>query len=293
MPYPAVPGRRLAWHLADSGVAAVTYLTSDGIPVTATQGQRGMANNESGTAGNRWPGLNTGSGEQMAWALHFPTPVDLVGYFIQFNSGGSALTNNLQVSSNTTNGIDGTWNNVATIAHTASPNFADYRSNIVSASQSSISGIRLRASNLSASLSTHGLFRFHFYVAVDDSPREALDFIDPNTGDAFDLDRDYGDIPRNSAEDRTFIVRNLSATHVATDVTLGRGSLIGDSHTWYSFREAATTDPWETTLNIGTLGPEEDSPEIAIRRETPGNSTATLHAAYITADADWTPIGSS
>lgn len=276
--YPDVPSWRMAWdrdgsqaYKIDPGFAAITQLTS---------GQMQNLNDESALD------LFQLSGQNSYLMIWFPEARDLDGYFFEsYSQSYGHLSASVEVSTNTTNGIDGTWTQIRASGPNPGVTIPGYRSNIVSATQLGIRAIRFKANLISGQHGFHTIHLFGEPIPGANPNRLALwhPTLDERIPPAY---LDWGDTPRSSSEDRTFRVRNLSSTLTANSVRVAMETLT----------DASPSVPAQHTLsyaggsflaqvNIGSLAPGATSGLVTFRRITPSNAQLGLWAFRVFSEA--------
>lgn len=283
--YPNVPSWRLAYdrdgtqgYVISGDLQTVTQLTS---------AQMKALNDESATSQVQ-SALN---GYMMFW---FPETRDLDGYFFRFAWGsGQNPSFGVEVSANTTNGVDGTWTSIRAYGAVTSENgltSPDYRSNIASITALGIRAVRFRAWVQYIS-EGQWVQTVHLYG-------EPIPGANPNRLTLWHptLDQrivpahfDWGDVPRSSSADKQFRVKNLSSTltansirvaqEILTDVSAGNPSVPGQ----HSLSTDGST--FLAQVNVGNLAPGAISGVVTLRRNTPSNAQLGLWAHRVFAEA--------
>lgn len=261
--YPDAPSRRMAWD--DDGTIAMWGTLSSYVGLTAfTSPQMQDLNDEDDVL------VLSTSGERYIVYL-FPELREFDGFF--WRQHFFSVTP--QKSTNTTNGVDGTWTNLTSLTNTGADVRPDYRNVIQSYAESGIRGFRHAAST---SGGFHGMKASHIYgeIAPGQTPDRLL-FVDTGTNLEFNLPIDYGDTPRGSATDRTFKLRNNSGSLTASTIQITAESLYLSSGNWFTFSEGGA---FQATLALASsIGSGADSPTITARRDIPDSETLSLHAA--------------
>jgi hypothetical protein len=222
----------------------------------------------------------------------FPELRDLAGYFMQNNDntgrGASGGWNSIQVSTDTTNGLDGTWTTIATNvligqSNTTSP---QYRTGITTTSQLGIKAIK-------GNINTGGnLTALHLYGSITSGQNpNRLALWHPTldqqlTGAYFD----WGDAKQGTSATNTFRVKNLSTTLTANTITLSLSALTDTSPTTVSQHTlSADGTTFASTASAGTLAPGTISGVMYVRRSLSNSATLSLWALRISAVASsWT-----
>ena len=292
MPYPTVPGRRIAWD--DDGTVAVLVSQNSTVPGQAagivpavpfaamSTPTKQSANSEDSDVAVSLIGGGTGNNLKMVACLIFPELRDIDGYYINKDGTSSSW---LYSAPDTTNGRDGTWSPVGSQIISAVTTFEAYRESINSAALTGVRGISFGAAG-SGTGSGAFLRRLHYYgeIAAGETPDRLL-FMDETTGLEFAVDMDYGDIARGSARDFEMRLKNNSMA-AGNNVTINSipinvEALFGDSPAWYTFSIGG--DAFQSTKNISSLAPEASSSLIVVRQVIDVNAVLGLHAARIQA----------
>lgn len=281
--YPDVPSWRMAYDRDGSQGYAISADLQTITPLTTTQMK--SLNDESSVD---IVGFERG-GYCLIW---FPEVRDLDGYFYRAYGQVAGVQVGIETSTNTTNGVDGTWSVVRAYgdALNSSAVSPDYRSGITSATVFGIRAVRVRVTSGNGG---SGLFALHLYG-------EPIPGANPNRLEVWHptLDQrtipshfDWGDSPRSSSADKSFRIKNLSSVQTAnsiriaqeilTDAAVGQPSVVGQ-HT-LSADGGGTFLP---QVNIGTLAPGTISSVVTVRRNTPSNAQLGVWAPRIFAEAN-------
>lgn len=270
--YPDVPSRRFGYD-ADGSVLTVRNLTTGTAIVEATPAQRAEFNDEDHTIVGSFASGNAFH----PVALIFPELREFDGLFVFWAIPPGDRVQEVEVSSDTTNGVDGTW--TTEIAdYTDAASFGTtvpdtYRTKITSAAASNVRAVRVMtgADNFSPRA---------LHVYGDITPGETPDrllFIDEATGLEFTASRDYGDIPRGGSEDVTWRIKNNSASLTASTIQYTTEALYLASGAWYTHTLPGGST-YQSSRQVASLAPATTSGLITTRRITPGDETLGLHA---------------
>lgn len=280
--YPDVPGYRMA---IDRDGSTVVFISSTNIITQLTPAQVTASVNEGTDAY-----VLSSSGGQLV--VIFPELRDLVGYFMQNNDntsrGASGGWNSIQVSTDTTNGLDGTWTTIATNVLIGQNNTTvpQYRTGITTTSQLGIKAIK-------GNINTGGnLTALHLYgsIASGQNPnRLALwhPTLDQQITAAY---FDWGDVKQGTSATTTFRVKNLSSTLTANSITLSLSALTDTSPTNVSQHTLSSDGiTFSATASAGTLAPGTISGVMSLRRSLSNSAALSLWALRVTAVAgSWT-----
>lgn len=257
--YPDAPGPRMAYDL--DGSAAVDIALSGTVnPLSAASMQ--VLNNEASDYYTPLDGV----------AILFPQARDIAGVLAatRYESGV------IQVSTDTTTGIDGTWSTIGTA--TSSSYAEQYRPVTVVAAVSSVLGVRV--------MSGTRIYRIHIYGSPSaTSDRLAMwhpTLDEPVSGAYFD----WGDVSQNTSGTRTFRVKNLSATLTASTITLSTSTLTDSTPSILPQHTLATDGvTFGATATIASLAPGAISAPVTLQRLSPANAQLGLWALRMQATA--------
>jgi hypothetical protein len=266
----------------DRDGSTIAYINTSNVITTLTAAQVAVLNNENADSYN----ING------SIVVIFPELRDLTGYFMQSNDttrrGASGGWTSIQVSSDTTNGLDGTWTTIATnvLIGQAPLTIPDYRTSITTTSQTGIKAIKGYA------YSSSDITTIHLYgnITAGQNPdrlvlwHPTLD--QPLNGAYFD----WGDVPQGTSASRTFRVKNLSSTKTANNVQLSLSALSNSNPTMTS-QHALSSDGtnFAATASAGTLAPGATSGTMTLRRTISNSAALSLWALRISAvAASWT-----
>jgi hypothetical protein len=213
----------------------------------------------------------------------FPELRDLDGYFINRYSGGAVSAG--EVSTNTTNGLDGTWTAITATSSSGLSIVPAWRNSITSSTALAIRAVRWTFTNAT---STSLFSAIHLYG--EPAPGENLNRLElwhPTLNEKLPpAYLDWGDVPRSSSADRTFRVKNLSASQtagsvrVAMDVLTDANPSVPAQHT-LSYGGGS----FLAQVTIGDLSPGAISGPVTIRRVTPSNAALSLWAFRVFAES--------
>lgn len=275
--YDDAPSMRMAYD--DDG--CVMLMRASLLPPTQRNAsQAAEANDEDNVSANA--DLNLG-GDTWHIILIFPELREVDGFFAAAFITAPATFGAFQSSVNTTNGVDGTWaTEIANVADltTAYPN--NYRNEIISLAANAKRAVRLEKTDGGSS----SFAAYHVYGTI--SPGETPDrllFIDELTGLEFALPKDYGDVPRGSARDFEWRLKNNSAV-AGNNLTINTiqftaESLYLNSGGWYT--HSVGGDAFAGTKSITSLAPAASSALIVTRQIIPAAEVLGPHVARIQA----------
>lgn len=252
--YPAYPARRFGYEADGSTVATID--ASNVITDLTTE--------ESARLNNEGEDFITLTGADSRIVVIFADLRDISHLFIAAATSG--LDPTIETSTDTSDGVNGTWTTVApdpmTMALTVSPN---YREDIITLGvlQNAVRAIRLTKT----SAGSHNVTAFHLFGSVDagESP-DMLALWSPASDVPLALSTlDLGDVARNQMIEIPFRVKNLSTAKTAENVLVSATapsdptpSMLGQLTFIFGGDEGSV-------LNIGTLGTGDVSGVVTLR----------------------------
>lgn len=269
--YPDAPAPKMQYDL--DGTSAF-YSTSGGAPVVA-DGDRATWNDETSQNGNM-------VGLRQYVGLIFPELRDIIAYgFRQQMTNG--VVHNVQTSTDTTNGIDGTWTTRETISGQAfsagTPSFRTtyYGPGGIAAGAVPFNGvkaIRFVNTNMGNNNGNATPGDLHLYGNITSGQSlDRLRIWHPTldqelTAAGFD----FGDFGRGGTIDRTFRVKNNSSSLTASSIVLSTGALTDTSPTVLSQQSISQGGAFAATQNIGNLAPSAVSAVCTLRIASTGST---------------------
>lgn len=284
--YPDVPSWRMAYDV--DGSQMYSWLDS-GVITQRSPAEMVTLNNETNDSA-----ISFGTSTAGYIGIIFPELRDLDGFFFSTDSHvGNTFMSLVEVSDDTTNGIDGTWSTYM------SGDLTDYgftpskaRNNIRSATALGIKAVRFRRTQGSQIGGSTSSIHLYGEPSPGENPQR-LEIWHPTEDRRLGAaDLDWGDVPRNSSEIREFRVKNMHPTLTANSVRVAM-SILTDTTPSVVGQQSISKDGGSTwgaqqTLT-NPLGPEEISPVLHIRRQTPANAALSLWWYRVFADcSSWT-----
>lgn len=286
------------------GTIVVVYDASTDTVTTLPQATLQKINSEgvsypASTNGYSLPGFGyTNSPSFMSFV--FPERRDVVAYFfgIMGFSGYAdfSTVNGIQTSTNTTNGVNGTWSLLSTSVAASYSVVPDYRTP-TTISALNIKAIRFNKATLSQgalqNLYDTDIYACHLY-GNNTNPSDKVEFWKPST-DAIlaPADLDFGEIRRETVTTKTFRIKNVSSTLTANSVTItastnattsGASTVVGE----YQFSlDGGTT--YASSRTIASIAPGAISAVVTVKRTTTATSLLSAQTVRINAIAtSWT-----
>lgn len=287
--YPDYIDNRMAYHL--DGTVGLVWRTGGGPPVVTNLS---TINDESddylsvqSTAGY------TSDNPDYYVALIFPEARDLSGFFMSLEYSGSSTgggTPECMTSTDTTNGVDGTWTAISgTTWQQGAPysNPDHWRKTVGLTDHTDATGIkairwRRWASGTSRTINWD-IKSLHLYGKIAGTTRR-LELWHPTLDQRLGAAGfDWGDIPRASAATTTFRVKNRSATETANGVNV---SIVSSTDSSLSaVMDLSTGSGYATTQSVGNLAPGAISTQITLRGTMGISQPLGTSAAIVKAQA--------
>ena len=250
-------------------------------------------------------GTNDGA---MAVCIYFPEQRTIEGlYWYQTKNIRNSFPHSIaeiEYSSDTTNGIDGTWTNgLATLSDSNGDVIGvysgisvsnSYRSQINAVNWSNVRAIRWFSAGGGDLLPPAIILsNFHVYgtIPLTQSP-DRLIAIDNDTGLEYDMNQDWGDVPRGVTLDKEIKLRNNSSTLDASNITITFEDINpapgGTSNTWHTIKEAGGA--FGASLSYtGSILAGADSNLITVRLTIADDEDISLQEARMQINvATWT-----
>lgn len=289
--YPDVPAPRMAYDRDGTQVLHVNFSVASSTALAASTIQ--SLNGESNTGYQ----VATDDSTSRAIVFIFPQLRDISAYMVRLQET-PATVGALERSTNTTNGIDGTWTSVVSpwSSQTTTSNLV-LRNNITTQSILGVKALRFRGNTSSDSNREFRIFNIHLYGGIASGETvdrlrmwhptldEPLD--DLNAADGAYLD--WAEVTRGTTADRTFRIKNNSSSltansiSVATQASTDANPALGPQFTY------SDGGSFATSITITSLPPGAISNVITVRRTTPTNATLALWWLRTVAEAgSWT-----
>ena len=273
--YPDPPGSRIAY---DSDGTLLFTLDSTLSNATPLANSANVALNDDSSTGT----VGVANGQYILFL--FPQPMDLTHWATWFDRPGE--WSEPVVSTNTTNGMDGTWTAIS--FPTSSSSKATLRSNILAITANNVVALRFRhVDNWGPAIFVVHLFgkpsnlsnRLELWHPSLDQPLS-------DTPAFFD----YGNVMRNSAPiTKSFRIKNLSTTLSANTITVGCEALTDATPTFVSQTQFSYDgSSYANTATISTLAPNTVSDVASVKLTTTASTSLGLWSQRYYAEAsDW------
>lgn len=274
--YSSYPDHRMAYHLDGTQV----YKIDNANNITQLNStQIGYLNDESGSTTYPVP-------EDGSIAFIFPELRDLTNYFI--GRQGDTYNGNpreIKVSTNTTNGVDGTWTNVVAPYFTVSdPIVPNYRTT----NASSASGIKAVRIYNGPYLGNFNFGAIHLFGSLSSGEvPNRLELWHPTLNQRVSgAHFDFGDTTRGQTTDISFRVKNVSSTQTASSILVQRATLTDSSPTSIgNYTLSLNGGSFASTQTISSLSPGSISSTLTLRQTNPSNAAVGVWAGYVSAVA--------
>ncbi len=267
--YTDAPNRRVAW---DDDGSLLLWLGNGQPMVERDATVREIVNNETNAAAA--VSVDNVVGDII---IIFPELREFNGFFFS-KIGTPATYGALDTSTDTTNGVDGTW--VERDANFPDPILVTpdvWRTSITSHAVSNVRGIRMHktGTNNGDDFSVRAI---HIYgeISASETPDRLL-WIDNDDDLEFSKPQDYGDVPRGSASDHVVYLTNNSASLAANTVLVTAEDFHLGAAAWYTFDDGTGFAATKTLAS--SIAATADSPDITIRRIIPDAEVLGLHEA--------------
>lgn len=277
--YPDVPGPRMAYHLDGS----LVFTNNTDFNNTSDEQDSAIVTdlNDEGTAGVLTANL-------IGVGIIFPELRDIAGICITTLAipGGGPL----EWSSDTTNGVDGTWSAAVNPFPASRPSPVAMREQITALSLNGVRALRFAT----GADNDNELVGIHIYGQIANAELDQRLRLwhptndAPLTGAYFD----WGDIARGSTDTLDFRVKNWSTVMTATDVVVGLShpSDATPSLATQTALSTASSATEENSKNLGSLAPEAISEVITLHRSQASDAALSLWWSLITAaPSHWDP----
>lgn len=283
--YPDVPAPRMAYDI-DGTVGFRLSAVRSGTVTALSNANLITWNDETTSTITVGPASSSNS-----FGLIFPQLRDIVGFLYWTGVGNSTF----DVSSDTTNGVDGTWSSPATLTNLATAGGAPQtlRTNILTVSWTGVKAVR--ETHAHGGSPTSSIWHIYGTISSGETPDrlrmwhptldEPLD--DNTTADGAHLD--WAEVTQGTTADKTFRIKNESATltansiDITTEVLTDASPAIGPQITY------SDGGAFATTLNIGNLSPGTLSSVITVRRTTSSSAALSVWWWRTVAEAgSWT-----
>lgn len=275
--YPDYPSWRMAWDR--DGTTMYRMSPSTMTPVDVPPSDMAKLNNE---------GPDFVDFENQYALIIFPELRDLDGIFVQHTENSSSRT--LQVSADTTNGVDGVWTTVTPDAfHFTGPVKPNYRLQILSETVLAIRALRFLVGP-NDFFSDGRIESIHLYgEPAPGQNLKRLEIWHPTLDERVPPGYfDWGDTPRGSTDDRQFRVKNLSPTMTANSIRVYLDALTDTVPSVPGQHLISQGGSYLAQQNIGSLAPDSISTPLTMRRITASNATLSVWDFRLIAESqDW------
>lgn len=287
--YPDYIDNRMAYHL--DGTVGLAWRTGGGPPSVVNLS---TINDESdGYLSVQDAAGYTSDNPDYYVALIFPEARDLSGFFMSLEYSGSSTgggTPECATSTDTTNGVDGTWTAISgTTWQQGAPysNPDHWRKTVGLTDHNDATGIKaIRWRRWAAGTSrtiNWDIKSLHLYGKIAGTTRR-LELWHPTLDQRLGAAGfDWGNIPRASTATATFRVKNRSTTETANGVNI---SILGStSATLSSVLDLSVGSGYAATQSVGNLAPGGISSQITLRGTMGISQPLGVSAAVVKAQA--------
>lgn len=226
------------------------------------------------------------------FALIFPEPMNIKAAWATSQLNFSNQAREIMVSPNTTNGVDGTWTTTWANGsgwHQGADKVLVRSPKTPSPAADNIVGMRFQF--FQQGYENIDLKTIHIYGEPVNST-DRLTIWHPSS----DLKAtagyfDWGNVPRNSSQDKVFRIKNTDDIYTANDinVTLSAPTDTTPSVMGQHLLQKESAPGFAASINIPSLAPGQISEVLTLRRVTPTNAVMSLWTLRMIAHANsWT-----
>jgi hypothetical protein len=284
--YSSYSDYRMAYHLDGTvlvrGATTGTPKTPSTLTDTVTSGGALTSLNDQNIGGTYW-----NSNQTDGWiGMVFPQLRDITGMFLNCYDSS---TKRVQYSTDTTNGLDGTWSTLV-----AARNWSldtNYRTNIYSVSQTGVKGLRIPDLGSGGSRNDYvGSWHVFGKLASGQTPSR-LDLWHPTSNARVSSSHfDLGDKPRSTTTDISFRVKNQSSTLTSNSIVVSVETLTDLAPTAIgNYTINLNGGSFASSQTITSLAPNAISNILTLRFTNPSDAALSLWAGTVKALAtSWT-----
>jgi hypothetical protein len=278
--YPDPPGNRLAYD-KDGTLGYHREYTPATDVLGSPVNEAGLKNmNDDGASTSHSPGSGRRYG---VWWLIFPAPRDISHVHLSMAATGSSF----EWSSDTTNGVDGTWTAV-TVANRANDRVSIRTLWNATPTILGARGVRAICSNNPSGTATH-MYTLHLYGKPSAAVADRLVFWHPTLDQPLrdtPAHLDWGNRPRGTSQTRQFRIKNVSPTLTANSITVGFETLTDATPslvTQHQFRYNAGS--YATTATLASLAPGAVSAIFDVQQNLDAGAATSLWSGRVYANA--------
>ncbi len=292
--FPDALGVKFAYDV-DGSVGFV--VNSVGVITLATASQLINGNDETlAASASEWPGV----AGVCKMGVIFPQLRDLAGYMMGIwnvsgtGAGGTprddvgTSTFAIETSADTTNGNDGVWTNRGTPTRPAaytSVMRTTHRTGVTTLAVSGIKAVRFAMNYQFGPIPEWSMVHFYGTIPAASTPDRLTLWhptLDQELGAA---GLDFGDVLRSTTTDKTFRVKNRSATLTANVITLAMAAPTDTTPTYLSQYTISTGGAFASTGTIATLAPGAISAVCTLRLITTASAGLSTWRQRLSATA--------
>jgi hypothetical protein len=278
--YPDVPAARMPYDIDNTQVVKIS---ETGVITALSGAQMLTLNNES----NDEQQIGTGGNGSYYLAFIFPELRDLAAYYVNGGVSFVAAAANLETSTDTTNGQDGTWTSrdSAFDYSTSSLYGVDARNSITTLSVTGIKAMRFKVT-VSNTPSYFAFREIHLYgtIAAGQTP-DRLRFWHPTIDQPLSDTPawlDFAEVGQNTTVTKQIRVKNNSSTQTAQGVSLSFSIPTNASPTLVGQLLLSTDNvTYGATASLGNLTAGTISSVVYVRKATSSTAQLGLDTARI------------
>lgn len=214
--------------------------------------------------------------------LLFPFKIDITHLHISGYRIGTT-----QWSSDTTNGIDGTWTGLSVPIYGASN--ASARQNIYPISLPACRAFWMYQDPAASQYTYIQAVHVYGTPTAGQNP-DRIELWHPTLDQRVPPAHfDWGDVPRTTSGDKTFRIKNLSDVLTVNNIVVTAETYTDSSPSYAATHLFSTGGSFTASITIPTLAPGQISSVLTVRKATPSNAQLSLWTAKILATpTSWT-----
>jgi hypothetical protein len=280
--YPDAPGRKM--NVYSDGTMVLQSSVSSGTPRKASGVMSDISN--SATLLTLLDHNNVSDfeapngGEDYPLVYIFPELRDIDGtFFSGYSTSGGYY---LGTSTDTTNGLDGSWTTQTTTRTVFAPNvfvIPGYRDDVYEWTASAVRALQWVAEDQSANAFGIRAAEIFGEIASGETPDRII-LLDDDTGLEVSIPQDWGDRPRGTARDKLLRLKNNSGSLTASTIDVGRGrteTITTDASSWIELDNGAG---FGSTFQVSSLT-SGSTDTFTVRQVIPDAAIPGLYETWI------------
>lgn len=268
MPYPTLPDRAIPYHMDGTVIKAISL--SSGTMKNYSASEMEELNDQDYTDVE----ASRGDVNDERTVIFFPHKMDIYGLFgLAYCYDNWSEPIDVEWSDDTTNGVDGTWQNVTAPSgfNGKTHNFDSWREDVADIEALGCTALRIHWEDNHTGVLDYKLRILHLYgqKTAGEEPDDII-FLDPDNADAeFPTPMVHGDIPAGTSNILQFKIKNTSSSLTASNIDL----VVNDPEDIVRISDSSG-GPWNVSMNLSSLGPGATSAVYYVKAEAPAPPTA-------------------